>query len=87
LRTKSGLPTLAWILFGLLGFSAAALWLGGPERKTYPSAMSYGASGLKAYASVLENLGYRVEISRDPHPKLGPEDVAIVSHIWDNEPG
>jgi hypothetical protein len=87
MRIKSGLPTVAWILCGLLALSAAGLWLAAPETETYPSAMSYRSSGLRAYASVLEGLGYRVVISRDPHPVFAPDDVAVISHLWDREPG
>jgi hypothetical protein len=52
--------------------------------KAYPSAYSFMPSGTSAYAELLRRLGYEVEISRSPHPKLDPKDIAVMYQVCGN---
>jgi len=75
------LPGLIWLLTVVLVSVYLLLQLADYGNKAYPSAYSYLPSGASAYAELLKRLGYEVEISRSPHPKLGPKDIAIVYQL------
>jgi hypothetical protein len=68
-----------------LALSAVALRLGAPQRETFPSALSFQAGGTKAYSDLLASMGYRVEISREDHPKLDSDAVAVIFRPWARE--
>ncbi|MGV3617134.1 MAG: DUF4350 domain-containing protein [Fimbriimonas sp.] len=74
---KRGLPSVVWILLGLLGLAAAMLSLGQRDLVVNPSIESYGPSGTSALAQLLRNQGYRVDLDLRPKPRLGPKDLAI----------
>jgi hypothetical protein len=78
MKERSGLPTFAYVLFGVLALAALMLTLGRKANNTEPSVGSYGPSGLHAFADLLKAEGYRIAATRDPTPYLDPkQDVAV----------
>lgn len=70
-------PTIAWVLLGLLGLTATMLMLGQREAKAFPSIASYGPSGTSALAELLRRQGYRVEQTRRLEPDVQSGDLLL----------
>jgi hypothetical protein len=74
---KRGLPPVFWILFGLLSVSGFAIALGDRESSREPSVTNYGASGVSALFTLLQQEGYNVESTQATNPPLRSNDVAV----------
>jgi hypothetical protein len=71
------LPSLGWLLFGLLAIAAAMISAGQPDTVARPLADSYAPSGAAALFALLQSNGYEVEIDHTLQPDPGPGNVAI----------
>jgi hypothetical protein len=87
MKKQSGLPTLAWVLFILLIVSAAALRLTETQTRANPSALSFNASGTRAFADLLQREGYQVSVSTSKAPRIRANETAIMFRLWTAEPG
>lgn len=77
--TRHPLLTLAYALAGMLAISALLITLARNTRQSQPSVGSFDPSGLTLFGSLLRDMGYQVQATRDPTPSLRPErDVAVV---------
>jgi hypothetical protein len=74
---KRGLPTIAWVLVGILAIAGFLLSLGTQDNRSRPSAESRSPSGTAALAELLQRSGYRVRVDRRPKPRLDPNAVAV----------
>ena len=82
---KSGLPSIVWVLLGLLGMAACLLTLGQQDNLAEPASNSYGPSGTSALAEVLRHQGMQVETSNASNPRLLSEDVEVAFRVLDPE--
>ncbi len=78
---KKLLPSLGWVLLGLLVVAGMLLSAGRNETAADPRANSFAPSGTAALFSLLSSRGYKVKIDRSPHPKLETGDVAIAFQV------
>lgn len=77
--TRHPLLTLAYALAGMLAISALLITLARNTGQSQPSVGSFNPSGLTLFGSLLRDMGYQVQATRDPTPSLRPErDVAVV---------
>lgn len=85
MKERTGLPTIAFVLFGLLALAGLMLTLGRRASNSEPSVGSYGPSGLHVLADLLQAEGYRIAATRDPTPFLDPKrDVPIAVFLSDD---
>lgn len=75
---KSGLPRLAWVLFGLLVASSVFFLLAREEKDANPSAESTLPSGTAIFANLLRKDGFDVSIDPYRRPVLPKNALAIV---------
>jgi hypothetical protein len=75
------------VLLGLLLLSAVALTFARREAGAFPSATSYGPSGLRAFVELLHrnDISTRVEVRQNP--RLGPSDLAVAFFLEPRIPG
>ena len=74
---KRLLPSIGWVLFGLLAIAAAMISAGRQDESAIPAADSYAPAGTAALYTLLQAKGYEVDIDRGLHPNPGPGEVAI----------
>lgn len=79
--TKSSFPIVVWVLLGVLVIAAGTLSLGRNDTRTLPSASSYTPSGTKAFADLLANSGYHVQVTQAAKPKLAPQGVLVAFSV------
>lgn len=79
--SRSGLPTVTWLLAGLIVIASGLISLGQQDESADPKAKSYGPSGVSAFAELLKRNGISVEISRESKPKLTKGDVAVAFKV------
>lgn len=75
------LPTIAWVLLGLIVIAAAFLSLDRSEAQTFPSASSYSPSGTRAFADLLQQSGYKVSLNFSDAPEVDKDDVIVAFYI------
>ena len=63
MKSGSTVVRMAWILLGLLAVGSAAFELGRPKTNEQPYASSFDPSGAAAFAEMLRQDGYQVQIS------------------------
>lgn len=70
-------PTILWVMLGLLGLTAGFLMLGQRETSSKPTITSFGPSGTAALAELLRQEGYRVVQTRESRPKLNSSQLLV----------
>ncbi len=73
-----GVVLLCAALAGLLIVSGGLMLLGRNERKANPSATSYQPSGTMAFRELLEQSGYKTEVTLSTRPKIAAGDLLVV---------
>lgn len=74
---RSGLPSIAWVLVGLLGVAALLLTLGQQDTETNPEVSSFSPSGISAFSELLKQNGVSVVVDQQPKPRLMPNDILV----------
>lgn len=74
---KRRIPGIAWLLLGVLVLASVVISLSKQSDRAEPFADSYGPSGLKLFASLLEDRGHPVVSTRSTTPDLRRGDVAV----------
>ncbi|GEM_PF-3951660 len=69
---------LAGTLLALLALAYAIVALSGPSAKVHPAPDDPGLGGLSLLARALRDEGYRTVFDPASHPKLKPDDIAVV---------
>lgn len=75
--------TGAWILVGLLIFTAALLFSARVEERIFPSVTNVQPSGYAAFAELLKRDGYDVVLDRSVSPTLEQGDVVVSTKFGD----
>ncbi len=75
---KSGLFTVAYLLFGILILSVVMLSFARQDRTSEPSIASFGPSGLRVFAELLRQDGYEVAETLSLSPRLKPNDAIVL---------
>jgi hypothetical protein len=78
---RTGLPTAAWVLTGLLVIAAGLISLGQQDQTAFPAVKSFGPSGISAFAELLRKSGYRVSTNQESRPRLDRNDIAVAFEI------
>lgn len=82
MKARSGLLTLGYVLAGVLAICGLMLTLARRAGRSEPSIGSYGPSGLRLFAELLIDEGYRLDATRDATPRLDPKtDVAVAVFV------
>jgi len=84
MKSGSNLVRIAWILLGLLAIGSAAFELSSPQTKEQPFAASFDPSGTAAFAELLRQDGYHVQIDTLVPTNLAP-DVLAIAYITRDE--
>lgn len=74
---KTGIPSVAWVLLGLLVIAAGLMTLGQRDTTTNPSATSYGPSGTQIFTEVLRRQGLPVVVDLTSRPQMNPKDLLV----------
>ena len=77
MKVWKNFPVFGWILVGVLTLSALFITLSRSEMSSNPSASSYGPSGAKAFAELLERSGYHVRYTYDLRPTIESDETMI----------
>ncbi|MBI5705860.1 MAG: hypothetical protein HZC36_02600 [Armatimonadetes bacterium] len=77
MRRFRGFWFWAWTLAGLLAISGALLTLGRTDNESNPDSVSFGPSGLSAFAEVLRQEGYRVRSERGLNGKIDAKALVV----------
>lgn len=80
-RIVRGVPVSIWVMLVILGLAAVLLTLAQGNAQARPSAGSAAPSGLRIFAKLAQDAGYRVTSTRDPRPELRPDDIPIVIEL------
>ncbi len=81
---KRGLPSIVWILLGLLAVSALVMALGNHDLDTNPSTAYYGPSGSAALRELLDREGIPTKVDLRSQPELGAHDIVVCFVIPQN---
>ena len=78
---RSLLPSIFWVLGGLLVVASVLFFFAREERMTYPSASSPRPSGTMAFAELLREDGFEVVVTGSPNPQLRATDLVIAYQL------
>lgn len=73
----SSLTAITWTLVTFLFGASILLFWSQSDRTSNPSALSTGPSGTRAFADLLRDDGFAVQVDRSPEPELEGEPVVI----------
>lgn len=80
-RAIRGVPLAIWVMLIILGMAAVLLTMAQGNAQARPAAGSAAPSGLRIFATLARDAGYRVTSTRDPQPTLAPNDVPVVIEL------
>lgn len=79
-REARGLPRFVWVFVALLATAGGLIGLGQRESITRPSSDSYAPSGVRAFAELLAQNGFKVSVVRSAQLPL-PDDALLVGFL------
>lgn len=71
------LPTMAWVLLGILIIAALSIGLGRSESEAVPTSFSYLPSGTRALSELLKTQGYKVKNAGVARQDFLPQEIPI----------
>jgi len=75
------LPTVAWVLLGLIALAAIMLSLGREDANAFPSAASHSPSGVQAFMELLNKDGYKTSVTQSAAPLRSKGDVVVAFNL------
>ncbi|HLK16142.1 MAG TPA: hypothetical protein VKT78_15160 [Fimbriimonadaceae bacterium] len=82
MKSGSSLVRLAWVFLGLLLIGSVAFELGRPNTEEQPYASSFDPSGAAAFAELLRQDGYSVQIDTAIPASISPDRFALAFVPW-----
>jgi hypothetical protein len=74
---RRSIPKIAWLLLGILALAASLISLSKRQEAADPRIDSYAPSGLAAFADLLRQNGYKVDLTLSNAPRFRPGDVVV----------
>ncbi|MHB8635966.1 MAG: hypothetical protein ACYC96_05785 [Fimbriimonadaceae bacterium] len=86
MKTGASLVRFAWIMLALLAIGSIAFELNSPQTKEQPFAASFDPSGTAAFAELLRQEGYQVQIATLV-PVIVPRDTLAIAFVERDDVG